>query len=140
MRRAQACATALVLALAASSFLAIGCGDDENGAGEDVAGPDLERYCELSAELDRAGEEAFRDLENDPQATAEDFKAAERDLVEDNEEQLDEIVQAAPEEISQDAETLQASLRARAGLGGDVDEAEAAAAEKRVQAFDKENC
>ena len=140
MRRTPANAVALVLALASLSVLAIGCGDDDESAGKAVEGPDVERYCELSAELDRAGSESFRELEKDPQASKADFEAAEREFVESNQANLDETAQVAPEEISQDVETLIASLRARAGLGTEVDEAEAGSAEKRVQAFEQENC
>ena len=140
MSIARALALALVLALAASILVAVGCGDDDEGADESAAGPDVERFCELSAEGDRAGEEAFRDLENDPQASKADFEAAEREFVESNQALFDELVEVAPEEISGDVDTLIASVRARAGLGPEVDEAEAGAAEKRVTAFEKQNC
>jgi hypothetical protein len=131
---------ALLLALVASGLLAIGCDDDDNGEDDDAAGPDVERYCQLTAELDRAGEEAFQGLEQDPQATEEDFEAAEKEFVESHQAQLDEVEQVAPEEISQDVETLSNALRARAGLGPEVDEAEEAAADKRVQGFEQQNC
>jgi hypothetical protein len=131
---------ALVLALVASGLLAAGCGDDDNGESDDVAGADLERYCQLSADLDRAGQEAFQKLEKDPQATEKDFEAAEKEFVESNQAQIDELEQVAPEEISKDTETLLNGLRARAGLGPEVDEAQEKAAETRVTSFEKQNC
>src|SRR5215207_560214 len=131
---------ALLLVLVASGLLATGCGDDDNGESDDVAGPDLERYCELTAELNRAGEEAFHGLEKDPQATEKDFEAAEKGFVESHQAQLNELEQVAPEEISKDVETLSNGLRARAGLGPGVDEAEEGAADKRVAGFEKQNC
>ncbi len=139
MSRAPASLVALIAAVAASSLMLFACGDDDGG-GEEAGGPDVERYCALSVELDEAGSEAFRELESDPEATKADFEAAEREFVESNEEKIDEVSEVAPEEISEDVTTLFASLRARAGLGPEVDEAEVRAAEKRVQAFDKENC
>jgi len=121
--------------LVASGLLATGCGDDDNGEGDAAAGPDLERYCQLTAELDRAGEEAFQ-----RQATEKDFEAAEKELVESHQAEIDELEQVAPEEISEDVETLSNGLRARAGLGPAVDEAEEKAADKRVEGFEKQNC
>jgi hypothetical protein len=128
---------AALLALLALSA----CGGDDDGEGQDIATTgDVERYCELSAELDRAGEAAFGELERDPNATPEEFRAAERELVEGQEAEIQELQDAAPAEIVEDVETLSDALRARAGLGPQVDEAEAAAAERRVQEFEKRSC
>ena len=127
-------------AFAAAVLLGFGCGGDEEGETETAPGPDLARYCELSAEADRAGDAAFAGLESDPEATREDYEAAEREFVEDNQALLDELGEVAPVEISQDLEIMIAGIRARAGLGPSVDEADAVPAEKRVQTFEKQNC
>ncbi len=131
---------ALLALVASALLLAAGCDDDDNGEEGDVAGPDLERYCELSTELDRAGSATFEKLEADPKATEKDFETAEREFVESHQVELDEIQQVAPEEISEDVKTVVDGLRARAGLGPEVAEADQTAAEKRIQAFEKQNC
>jgi hypothetical protein len=137
---------ALIVALALGVPLAA-CGDDEddNGNGEQVAGADLERYCELSNDLDQAGTEQFSQLENDPNATDADFEALERQFIAEHEAEIDELPEVAPDEIAADVEILIAQLRGRAEPGegpaeGDTDEAEAAAAEERVNRFEEENC
>jgi hypothetical protein len=127
----------LILLGVITAVLAVGCGDDDD---DQTAAADLERFCALSEELDRAGADAFRELEQDPDATPEDFEAAERELVESHEAQIDELQEVAPPEIAEDARTLAEALRARAGLGAKVDEGEAEAAEQRVQRFEKQNC
>jgi len=118
---------------------AIGCGDDDGDEAAPDATASVERYCELSRELDRAGEERFEALEEDPNATREDFEAAERELVEENEDALEEIQEAAPAEINDDAAILAEALRARAGLADEVPP-DAGEAERRINRFEQENC
>jgi hypothetical protein len=118
------------------------CGDDDDDTGRTAAAVDTtERYCELSAGLDEAGEDIFRELEADPQATAEDFRRAEAEFVRRYEDELNAVAEAAPEEIAEDAAVLVESVRARAGLTGQPpDEQAAAQAEQAVNRFEKENC
>ena len=105
-----------------------------------MAAADVGRYCELTKELDEAGQEAFRELEQDPNATEEQFEAVEREFVETNQERIDELVRVAPAEIKEDVGVLLAALRGRAGQGPEVAESESEAAEQRVTAFEEENC
>lgn len=128
----------LLLALALGVALPA-CGDDDDDGGE-AAGADLGRYCALTKELDEAGTEAFRELEQDPEAKEEDFRAVEREFVEGHEQQLQEIAATAPAEIKEDIGVLLASLRGRAGLGPEVPESESGPAEQRVKTFEEENC
>jgi hypothetical protein len=129
-----AIALTLTLALAA-------CGDDEEGGDEITASANLARYCELSRQLDEAGTEAFKQLEDDPKATSEDFAEAEADFVKQVEPQLDELATTAPEEIQEEARILVASVRARGGLEDEPpDEKEAKEAEATIQQFEKDNC
>ena len=133
--------TAIVLA----TFALAACGDDDTAqpSARATATPpagDAERYCALSREMDAAGTKFFARLERKENATAEDYEAAERRFVERFAPQFEAIEQAAPSEIRSDIEILLAGQRQRAGLGGSVDEAEAGAAEKRVQAYDKRHC
>jgi hypothetical protein len=135
----------LVLAcvLVAPAFLA-GCGDDASDTStttEAAAAADPTRYCELTEELDAAGEEIFAPLEQDQNATREDFEQAEAQLVEENQGQLEQIQQVAPPEIRPDVETIVSALYVRAGLEeAGPSNSEVGAAEKRLDAFEKENC
>lgn len=133
----------LLLALALGVALPACGDDDDDGGGGDGGEPavaDLGRYCALSKELDEAGTEAFRELEQDPEAKEEDFEAVEREFVEAHEQQLEEIVAVAPAEIKDDIGVLLSSIRGRAGLGPEVPESESNPAEERVTAFEEENC
>ena len=130
-------------ALLASLVLSLSaCGDDDE-AQTTVAGtePDLERYCEIAQQLDAAGSDEFEALEQDPNATREDFEAAERSLVEDNEELLAEVEAVAPEEIQEDVEILIGGLQARAGLTDEgPPRSEELRAERAIGEFEKQNC
>ena len=130
------------LAIALSlAFGLVACGDDEEARDEASASADLARFCELSRELDEAGTEVFKPLEQDPKATPEDFAKAEADFVKQIEPQLDEIAATAPEEIHEEAQILVASMRARGGLEDQPpDEEDAQEAEATLQQFEKENC
>jgi non-homologous end joining protein Ku len=125
--------------VAAMALGASGCGDDDDDEGAPAAEASVERYCELSRQLDRAGQKVFEDLEQDPEATSKDFEAAERQLVEENEEPLQEIQEVAPAEIRDDVATLVQALRARAGLG-EPPQANSGAAERRITEFERESC
>jgi hypothetical protein len=122
-------------------FGLVGCGDDEDDGGGSTRADAIERYCRLSANLDDAGEDIFRELEADPQATAEDFRRAEAEFVKRYEDELNAIANAAPDEISKDAAVLTETVRARAGLTVEPpDEQAAAKAEAAIDRFEKENC
>jgi hypothetical protein len=130
----------LLVGLLAVTFLTAGCGDDDASTEQGTSAGDVETYCKLTRQLDREGTKFFKKLEQKRNATAKDFKNAERDFVEAHEADLDDLQAAAPEEVSDDAQTIIAALRGRAGLGPNVDQAKATAAEKRIQEFEKRNC
>ena len=131
--------------LAAAALVAGGCGGDEKEEPAATSTPaaghagDVERYCALVDELDRAGDEIFGKLEHEKASRAE-FRKAEEELVKRFSQELDEITELVPEEIASDVETLVASVRARGGEGAPVPAKEAAAAEKRVEAYEDEHC
>ena len=127
--------------LLSATFLAAGCGDDDDdSSNERRAGTgDTQRYCEHVRQLDRAGSEFFKPLEQN-NATPKQFKSAEKRFVQTHQAELDELKRAAPVQIGDDVKTLIASQRARAGLGPAVDEAKTGAAERRVQRFEKRAC
>ncbi|MEA2517088.1 MAG: hypothetical protein QOG16_926 [Actinomycetota bacterium] len=121
------------------------CGDDKT-EGPEAKGPavseegDLSLYCDIVEKLDKEGDQAFAELEDDKNATQEDFKKAEARFVEEHSGDLDELEAASPPEIRDDVTVLLQSLRARAGLGPEPDKEEARDAEKAITAFEKENC
>ncbi len=132
----------LAVLLAALAALLVACGDDD---GEDTttaaAGPDVERYCEISAQMDAAGREEFEALEQDPNATQEDFATAERQLVEENEQLIAEVQEVAPEQIQGDLEVLIQGLEVRAGLTDVAPRpSEEREADRALSDFEKENC
>ena len=123
-----------------------GCGGDDDESQPSTAGgaqtaetADLGRYCELVGELDQAGQAVFAEVESDPNATREDFEAAEREFVESQAQTLEELTETAPSAISADAGLVVESLRARAGLVAEAPPG-AGQAESRVRAFEKQNC
>ncbi|HEV2061541.1 MAG TPA: hypothetical protein VGR12_01705, partial [Solirubrobacteraceae bacterium] len=85
-------ATRLTLAMAVTAALAAaaGCGDDEPTDPAVTQGStDIERYCELTAQLDAAGDRAFEDV---PEGAPErEIRAAIRRLLDENREALAEI-------------------------------------------------
>jgi hypothetical protein len=117
------------------------CGDDGTGeagqaTGQATEAVDSERYCMLVQQLDQSGEEIFADVsEDDPAA----LMAAERRLVEENQETLQQLEEAAPSEIAEDVATYTAGFRARA-QGEPYDEEAASAAEERILAFEEGAC
>lgn len=128
-----------IVIVAAVAVVGFGCGDDDRDEGAPDATASVERYCELTRELDRAGGEMFEDLEKDPDASRKDFEAAERQLVQENEQSLEELQDVASAEIKDDVAILVEALRARAGLEAEVPP-DAEAAETRVTKFEKQNC
>ena len=132
-------ATVLTLALAA-------CGDNDEDAAAGsstatvAAAADPDRYCALTRELDAEGEQFFAGLGED--ATPEEYEAAERRFITRFAGKLEELEQAAPQELERDVGTLLAGQRQRAGLptATKVEESEGAAAETRIRAWEKRNC
>jgi NTP pyrophosphatase (non-canonical NTP hydrolase) len=132
---------ALVSFVLAIPLAVAACGDDDESgdAGETTAS--VERYCEITAELDTLGEEEFEALEEDPNATPEDFEQAERRTVEENAELFDEIQAVAPEEIADEVDVLITGIRVRAGLSDEeVSDQAQNEAEKMINRFERENC
>ena len=131
------------LALAAAVALALtACGDDAPAGTETSAssaeGGDVDRYCELTAELDATGEEVFADLPED--AAPEDVMAREQQLLEQVSPQFDELIEVAPDAIEDDVPVLLDGIRARATTGEDPNQAASSAAEERILAFEEEHC
>lgn len=136
--------TLITIAVAALLGLAA-CGDDDAGeraatGTTTVVAQDPDRYCALTRELDASGEKFFANLGRD--ATAKEFEAAERRFIEQSSAKLDELRQAAPQQIAADVEKLLAGMQKRAGLKPAiaVSEAQSSAAEKRIRAYEKRAC
>jgi hypothetical protein len=145
--KARRVLAAAVLTCALTGLAACG-GDDDDSASTEAAGADsesepepesgskakkdskIERYCELSEELDNIEEPAEAETEEELAQTMKDFLSDHKDLIED-------ITAAAPDEIKADIEKAFDALR-RIGEG-DM----AAASEfdpDKVDAFNEENC
>ena len=142
MRRA-----AIIIATVATLAIAA-CGDDDSDTSATstttttpaVAAADPNRYCALTRELDAEGESFFADLGED--ATPEEYEAAERRFVTRFAGKLEELEQAAPQEIKSDVAVLLAGQRQRAGLPSStrVDESDGSVAERRIRAWEKRSC
>jgi len=128
--------------LVVTALSAAACGDDDDEpAGDTSASADVDRYCELTMQLDEAGSEAFRELEQDEDATQEDFEQAEADFVREHEDELAELVDVAPTEIREEVELLLRALRARGGLEEDAPaERDVGMAERTITRFERKNC
>lgn len=107
----------IVLSLMGVFALALtgACAGDDASVDADLSaesGDDesIQEYCEFSAELDSRGEEP-------------------------SEEDLDRIVELAPEEIKDDVETLAEAIK-----NDEHDSEEATAADQRLQAWEEDNC
>jgi hypothetical protein len=74
-----------------------GCGGD---GGEEASGTGVERYCEISARLDKASDS----LINAEADTDEEVKKGFADLFRDHGQDLEDLVEAAPAEIKADVE------------------------------------
>lgn len=135
-----------LIAVALAALVSVGgCGDDDDD--DDAAGQatiaavaDPARYCALTRELDADGEKFFAGLGRD--ATPKQFEAAERRFIEASQPKLDELRRVAPRQIAGDVQKLLAGMQQRAGLkpAVAVSEAQAAAAEKRIRAYEKRTC
>lgn len=100
---------------------------------------DPQPYCDITRQLEKAGEKAFSTLDRD--STNAEYEAAERNFIVDNEDLLDELVSAAPAHLTDEVETFLAAMRQRGGLGDSgVTKREASSAEKNVVAWEKKNC
>jgi hypothetical protein len=131
-------ATSFAIGLGLVAVLITGCGDDDDTT---EASGDVDRYCELVAELDEAGSDAFAELEADDAATEADYARTERQFIDDHADEFDELREVAPEAIADDLEVLLTEQEKRAS-GGDQEETsdEAEAAEERIGEFEEKNC
>lgn len=136
----------LITALAVAAFALAACGGgDETGTGATVAGaPDLERYCELVAELDRNSAAIFRETAEkaeDGIPSTEELAAAQLRVLEENEDLIAEAGAVVPDEIRDDFELSVESARERAEVG-DASQPPKAVADAgiRLQEFRRDNC
>lgn len=108
------------------------CSDDGDGSNGELTA-DEARYCELTAEVEAAADEAFSALGED--AGDEETAAAQDALIDDVDDELDEMVEVAPEPIAGDVEAFVASFRASM-RGEDVEQAD----DQAIVAWEEEHC
>jgi hypothetical protein len=103
--------------------------------------PNRQRFCAVSAQLERAGRRTFGNLEAQANPPAAKIRKAERRFATQNRQLLGEAQQVAPRPLQGEVKTLVAAIRARAGLAGQApSRQEARAAERRVSDFERRNC
>ncbi|MET0127113.1 MAG: hypothetical protein ABW249_00870 [Solirubrobacterales bacterium] len=104
--------------------------------------PDLDRYCELVAELDQRSAEIFSALSPTGEVpTDEELAAAQQQVFDENADLIDELSRAAPEEIADDFELTLDSARERAAAGdAGQPSKEVAEAGVRLRDFRRDNC
>jgi hypothetical protein len=132
--------TPLIVIALASALVACGQDEPQRAASDPPAG-DASRYCAITRELDTQGEQFFaQQLDRD--AGPKEYAAAERRFLERFEPTLSELRHVAPPEIRADVGALLAGMQVRAGMEPEppVTEAEASAAEERLQAWEKRAC
>jgi hypothetical protein len=127
------------LLLACFALVPASCGDDDEDKRAERPTGNVQRYCDLLRQLDRAGTQFFRRLEEE-NASHKEFEAAEKEFVEQHEADLRALQRAAPESIRNDTRTVLDAQRARAGLTPPVNQRRAEAAEKRIRAFERRHC
>lgn len=108
------------------------CSDDGDG-GDVGLSADEARYCELTDEVEAAGEEAFSSLGED--ASDEETAVAQKALIEDVDDELDEMVEVAPDEIAADVEAFVEFFRASM-RGQDTEQV----SDEEVLAWEEEHC
>ena len=137
----------LIAALAVAAFALAACGGgDETGTGDTTAAraPDLERYCELIAELDRNSAAIFDETAEESEdgiPSTEELAAAQLRVLEENEDLIAEAGVVVPDEIRDDFELSVESARERAEAGdASQPPKEVADASIRLQEFRRDNC
>lgn len=123
------------LAFAAVLVITLGaCSDDDDDASGDAeVAADEVRYCELTAEVEAQAEETFSGLGED--ANEEQVTAAQAQLLEDVDDELDEMVDVAPPEIADDVEAYVAFFRAQMR-----NEETEQVSDARILAWEEANC
>jgi hypothetical protein len=137
--------SSLIAALAVAALTIAGCGDDESADETTVAAqPDLERYCELVAELDRNSAAIFTETAEEAEGgipSNEELAAAQLRVLEENEDLIAEAGVVVPDEIRDDFELSVESARERAEAGdASQPPKEVADAGIRLQEFRRDNC
>jgi hypothetical protein len=116
----------------ACAFLGlIGCGGD--GGGGQASGTGVERYCEVTAKLDRASDKLITSEADTP----EEIKKGFSDLFADHGQELEDLVEAAPAEIRADVTRGVDAFRKAAD--GDFSAIETFD-DSKISEFDAKNC
>jgi hypothetical protein len=107
-----------------------GCGGD---GGEEASGSSVERYCTVTAKLDKASDK----LINSDADTPEEIKQGFTELFADYGKELENLVEAAPAEIRADVEKgVEAFRKAADGDFAGIESFD----DSRISDFDARNC
>lgn len=130
---------AATLCAAALGLAACG-GDDESPTSTTASHPDLARYCELVAKLDRISSDVFNNLDT-TSPTGADLVAAQLQILNDNADLIAELESVVPDEIRSDFELSDQSARTRAEAGDpSAPPQDVVQANLRLRQFRTENC
>ena len=133
-RRTVRAVVATALVTAAAMALA-SCSDDNK-----IPASSNSPYCKLVLDLEGDASEAYAKVREDPNATAEDYAAADEAFVEKHQDDVDAIEAAAPKEIQDDVATVLAAERAAEVDTASAESAEVQEARERIEAFEEEHC
>ena len=137
--------TILAGALSATAALAIAAcgGDDDSGTSADSttgSQPNVERYCELVAQLDQISTDLFSKLD-DTSPTKAELAAAQLQILNENADLISQIEAAVPDEIRDDFMLSEQSARQRAEAGdASVPPKDVVDANLRLRKFRVQNC
>lgn len=98
----------------------------------------MDRYCQLARLLERNAEQQFGRLGKGTSPT--EFREAHVEFIEENQETIRAIPQAAPAQIRDEVKTTLAGLRQQAGEQASVSEADIEAADRKLMAFEQQRC
>jgi hypothetical protein len=119
------------------------CGGDDSSTSEDSttgSQPNVERYCQLVAQLDQISTDLFSKLD-DTSPTKAELAAAQLQILNENADLISQIEAAVPDEIRDDFILSERSARERAEAGdASVPPKDVVAANLRLRKFRVQNC
>jgi hypothetical protein len=130
---------AATLCAAALGLAACG-GDDSSSTSTTASEPDVGRYCELVAKLDRISSDVFNNLDA-TSPTKADLAAAQLQILNQNADLIAELESVVPDEIRADFQLSEQSARQRAEAANpSAPPPDVVQANLRLRQFRTDNC